>query len=124
MNSRNTKAHADIMRVSCLIVAAEDLHLIDVGRLETHHGSSSHRDDRGEVFPSEASFWRDIEQVERDADDAEHQEIDHAHDAGDDDGRVGGAHLLIGDGERRGRQSATTFEPAFAGRVRRGRVDH
>jgi hypothetical protein len=66
---------------------AERLHVIDVGGLQREH--AQHGDaDRGErVIPAEAVNREHVGEVDRDADRGHEREFDHAHDAGEYDGR-------------------------------------
>ena len=91
-------------------LAAEHLHLIDVGGLEADHGGDRHADDRRDIFPVEAGERHDIDEIDRNADGAEQHEIDDAHGARDHDRRIGGADLLVGDGKRRLRQPPAPFD--------------
>ena len=95
-------------------LAAEDLDLIDIGGLEADHRGGVHAEDRGDIFPAEPVQRHHIVEVDADADDAEQQEIDQTHHACDHDRRIGGAYLLVGDGQGRLRQPPPPFDRRLA----------
>ncbi len=92
-------------------VTAEDLHVVDVGRLEAEHGGAGDGDDRENVGPAEAVDLHHIAEIECDAGQADQQEIREADEAGDDDRGIGGVHLLADDRERHRRQAPPPLEP-------------
>src|SRR3954470_409431 len=67
-------------------LAAEQLHLIDVGSLEADHGGNRDGDDLRGIDPAEGAGVRhDIAEIEDDADEAQQREIGEAYEAGDHD---------------------------------------
>src|SRR5262245_20712339 len=103
---------------------AEQLHLVDIGGLEADHGGGGHAEDRREKLPVKAAERNDIPEIERDADGAQHREVDDTDCARNHDRRVGAANFLIGDGKSGRSEPAAPFDRrAVDGGGRRG-VEH
>ena len=68
MNSRNTNAQDEIIRVICRSWPRNTCDFVDVGGLEADHGGDGHAEDRRDVFPVEAAARHDIAEIERRAD--------------------------------------------------------
>ena len=74
-------------------LAAEDLHLVDVGGLEADHRGRGHAENGRDIFPVKAGERHHISEIERDADETEQDEIGDANGARDHDRRIGAAAL-------------------------------
>ncbi len=70
-----------------LLVAAERLHLVDVGDLERQHRQRADDDRRRQIEPEQAFAARQIGAEDRHADQHDQREFDHAHEAGEHDRR-------------------------------------
>ena len=91
-------------------LATKHLHLVDVGSLETDHRGSGHGKDGGDIGPVKTVMANHVADIDRNADQAQHREIDDANRARDHDRGIGPEHFLVGDGKRCPRETATPFD--------------
>ena len=89
-----------------LLVAAERLHLVDVGDLKRQHRHDGDADDGADVVPGKADRRHHMPEINRKTDRDDQRGFDEPHAAGQHDRRIGRLELLGGDVERRGRQRA------------------
>ncbi len=87
-----------------LLVAAEGLHLVDVGGLEGEHRQQRDGEDRDDVAPEQVFARRQIGGKDRQADQHDQRELGHAHEAGEHDRRDRRRRRRRGDRERFRRQ--------------------
>ncbi len=87
-----------------LLVAAERLHLIDVGDLERQHRHDRDTDNGADVIPGKAVSRHHVPEIDRKADRDDQGGFDQPHRAGQHDRRIGRFELLGGNFERRGRE--------------------
>ena len=95
MTIRNTTDQADREPEILLLVAAERLHLVDVGGLERESAIAAMRRWRRDVVPLEAIERNHIGGVDREADQHHQRELDEADDAGEHDRRIGGGRSAV-----------------------------
>ena len=79
-------------------MAAERLHLVDVGDLEGQERKDRDADDRSDVIPFEAVVRQHIGDVHRETDQRYQGQLDHPHGAGEHDRRVGDRQMFVGGG--------------------------
>ena len=68
-----------------LLVAAERLHLIDIGDLECQHRQHGDRENSADIVPLEAVDRHDIAAIDRRPDQHDQREFDETHRAGEHD---------------------------------------
>ena len=86
-----------------LLVAAERLHLVDVGDLERQHRHDRNTDNGAEVVPGKSVARHHVPEIDRKADCDDQRGFDKPHGAGQYDRRISRFELLRGNIERRGR---------------------
>ena len=91
-----------------LLVAAERLHLVDVGDLERQHRHDRNADDGADVVPGKADRRHHVPEINRKSDHDDQRGFDQPHSAGQHDRRIGRLELFVGDLERSGRERART----------------
>jgi hypothetical protein len=84
--------------------ATERGHVVDVGGLKDEERDGRDAADGGEVIPVETVGRDDVPAVDRKADRGDQRELEHAHDPGKHDRRIGGGDRLGGDLKGGGRQ--------------------
>ena len=92
-----------------LLVAAEGLHLIDVGDLEGEHRRDGDAEGGDEIRDDQIRLQPEIEGEDDHAHHHHQRELRHAHEAGEHDGRDRRRGRTFRDGQRLGRQRALRF---------------
>ena len=92
-----------------LLVAAEGLHLVDVGGLEREHGERRDAENGPDIAPLEPFDGNDIAEIDGKTDHGDQCELEHAHRAGDHDRRPGRRGRLAR--RRRGRRATRPSAP-------------
>ncbi len=92
-----------------LLVAAERLHLVDVGDLERQHCHDRNTDDGADVVPGKSIARHHVPEINRKADRDDQRGFDQPHGAGQHDRRIGRLEVLVGNLERGGRERASGF---------------
>ena len=87
-----------------LLVAAERLHLVDVGDLERQHRHDRNADNGADVVPGKSVARHHVPEIDRKADCDDQRGFDQPHGAGQHDRRIGRFELLGGNFERGGRE--------------------
>ena len=87
-----------------LLVAAERLHLVDVGDLERQHRHDRNTDNGADVVPGKSVARHHVPEIDRKADRDDQRGFDQPHGAGQHDRRIGRFELLGGNFERGGRE--------------------